>query len=74
MRPHWIMTSEQWKAEAKDFTAHANKQRTKIARYGLATRAPQYMLDTLDRFDRRAEEARSNAAKAREEEQETQKP
>jgi hypothetical protein len=68
------MNSAQWEAEAKAFAAHADKQRAKIARYGLRTRAPQYMLDTLDRFERRTQEALSNAAKAGEDEKAQSKP
>lgn len=74
MRPHWIMTSAQWDQEAAGFTAHADAQRAKINRYGLGTRAPAYMLATLNRFERRAQEARSNSAKAWAEEQEHVKP
>ena len=74
MRPHWIMTSAQWDQEAAGFTAHADAQRAKINRYGLGTRAPAYMLATLDRFERRAQEARSKSAKAWAEEQEHVKP
>jgi len=64
------MTSAEWDAEAAGFTTHAERQRAKINRYGLGTRAPKYMLETLDRFERRAQEARSNSAKAWEQEQE----
>ena len=74
MRPYWIMNSTEWEAEAVAFTTHADKQRAKINRRGLGTRAPQYMLETLERFERRAKEARSNAAKAREEEEPQHKP
>ena len=73
MRPHWIMNSTEWEAEALAQTQRAERQRDKIARYGLGTRAPKYMLDTLERFETRAREARSNSAKAWEEEQHQQK-
>ena len=68
------MTSDEWDAVAGSCTEHAERQRAKINRYGLGTRAPQYMFDTLNNFEHRAQEARRNSAKAWEEERERRTP